>query len=127
MNRSLSLLMVFCILFLTACKVSKPGDMESSIMKNVERTVTIGDKDKKNPVASSPDAIKEGGEHFQHHCQICHGLDGQNTGVPFAEKMDPPVIALTSKDVQEYADGQLKWIIENGISPSGVPAWNSKA
>src|SRR4029077_9294525 len=21
-------------------------------------------------------------------------------------------------------DGQLKWIIENGINPSGMPAWN---
>jgi mono/diheme cytochrome c family protein len=24
--------------------------------------------------------------------------------------------------VQRYTDGQLKWIIENGISPSGMPA-----
>jgi mono/diheme cytochrome c family protein len=123
MNRSLSLLMVFCILFLTACKVSKPGDMESSIMKNVERTVTIGDKDKKNPIASSPDAIKEGGEHFQHHCQICHGLDGHATGVPFAAQMSPPVPDLGDKDSQEYTDGQLHWIVENGIAPSGMPAW----
>jgi mono/diheme cytochrome c family protein len=37
--------------------------------------------------------------------------------------MDPPVKELTSNDVQEYTDGQLKWIIENGIAPSGMPAW----
>jgi hypothetical protein len=30
---------------------------------------------------------------------------------------------LSSKDVQDYKDGQLKWIIENGINPSGMPAW----
>jgi mono/diheme cytochrome c family protein len=24
--------------------------------------------------------------------------------------------------VQSYKDGQLKWIIENGLSPSGMPA-----
>src|SRR5436305_1901038 len=89
MNRSLTLLMLFCILLLAACKVSQPGDVESSIMKSVKRTVTIGDKEKKNPIASSPDAIKEGGEHFQHHCQICHGLDGHATGVPFAAQMSP--------------------------------------
>ncbi|HEX7288095.1 MAG TPA: cytochrome c, partial [Candidatus Angelobacter sp.] len=35
----------------------------------------------------------------------------------------PPVPDLTSKDVQDYADGQLKWIIENGIGPSGMPGW----
>jgi mono/diheme cytochrome c family protein len=37
--------------------------------------------------------------------------------------MDPPVEELSSKDVQEYTDGQIKWIIENGIAPSGMPAW----
>ena len=77
----------------------------------------------KNPIAYTADAAKEGGEHFQHHCQICHGLDGQSTGVPFATKMDPPVADLSVKDVQDYTDGQLKWIIENGIKPSGMPGW----
>jgi hypothetical protein len=28
---------------------------------------------------------------------------------------------VTSKDVQSYTDGQLKWILDNGISPSGMP------
>ena len=40
-----------------------------------------------------------------------------------AEKMAPPVPDLTSKDVQDSADGQLKWIVDNGINPSGVPTW----
>ena len=53
---------------------------------------------------------------------VCHGLDGQNSGVPFAAAMSPPVPRLGSPDVQGYADGQLKWIIEHGIFPSGMPA-----
>jgi mono/diheme cytochrome c family protein len=39
-------------------------------------------------------------------------------------KMDPPVPDLASKDVQTYSDGQLKWIVQNGIGPSGMPGWN---
>jgi len=93
------------------------------VAKEIKSKVTIGGKDDKNPIAYSEAVAKEGGAHFQHHCQICHGLDGQNTGVPFAEQMSPPVADLASKDVQEYADGQLKWIIQNGIAPSGMPAW----
>ena len=46
--------------------------------------ITIGGKNDKNPTPDTPDTVKEGMEHFGHHCQICHGLDGQNTGVPFA-------------------------------------------
>ena len=123
MNRTLGLLTVFCILSLASCKVSKPGDTETSIMKTVERTVAIGDKDKKSPLTSSPDLIKEGQEHFGHHCGICHGLDGHATGVPFAAQMSPPVPDLGDKDIQEYTDGQLHWIVENGIAPSGMPSW----
>src|SRR5260221_676798 len=99
------------------------GSIESAFIKGVKQTVTVGGKDVKNPIADAPENVKEGAEHFQHHCQICHGLDGQATGVPFAGQMSPPVPDMTSKDVQDYADGQLKWIIENGISPSGMPAW----
>lgn len=111
------------LLGMSGCKASEPGQLESSILKEVKKSVTIGGKDVKNPIAYSPEVAKSGQDHFGHHCQICHGYDGQNTGVPFATKMDPPVPELTSADVQEYADGQLKWIIENGIAPSGMPAW----
>jgi mono/diheme cytochrome c family protein len=113
---------LICVLT-CGCKATQPGKVADSVMGGIKRNITVGGKDWKNPVTYSPEAAKEGGEHFQHHCQICHGLDGQNTGVPFALKMDPPVADLASKDVQEYADGQLKWIIENGIGPSGMPGW----
>ena len=121
--KKLLLLSFAATLVITGCKVSKPGSVESALMKEVKKTVTVGGKDVKNPIADAPENVKEGAEHFQHHCQICHGLDGQATGVPFAAQMSPPVPDMTSKDVQDYADGQLKWIVENGIAPSGMPAW----
>jgi mono/diheme cytochrome c family protein len=103
--------------------VSKPGTAESEIAQQIKHKMTVGGKDVPNPIPATEDSIAEGREHFGHHCGICHGLDGQATGVPFADKMSPPIPQLTSKDVQEYKDGQLKWIIENGINPSGMPAW----
>ena len=114
---------LICVSLASGCKAGKPGKIESSMMDGIKRNITVGGKDWKNPILYTPEAARDGGEHFQHHCQICHGLDGQNTGVPFAEKMSPPVADLASKDVQDYTDGQLKWIIENGIEPSGMPGW----
>src|SRR5258708_34940433 len=118
-----TIIAVVCLVALTGCGVEKPGKIESSVIGEIKHAVTIGGKDVRSPGPGPTDAGKEGAEQFQHHCQICHGLDGQNTGVPFAAKMSPPVADLSSKDVQEYADGQLKWIIENGIGPSGMPGW----
>jgi mono/diheme cytochrome c family protein len=113
-----------CTLILCGCQVSKPGKVESKMMKTVKHKLTVGGKGALNPIPPTADNIADGREHFAHHCGICHGLDGQGTGVPFAAKMSPPVADLSSKDVQDYADGQIKWVIENGLDPSGMPAWN---
>jgi mono/diheme cytochrome c family protein len=75
-----------------------------------------------NPLKANAENLAAGKEAFGHYCVACHGMDGQNTGVPFAEKMSPPLAPLISEDVQSYTDGQLKWVIDNGISPSGMPA-----
>lgn len=118
-----ALLMTACLLAAAGCRASQPGEFESRVMQSVKQNVTIGGKDWKNPLPDDDATWQRGKEHFQHHCQICHGMDGRNTGVPFAGKMDPPVADLSEKEVQDYSDGQLKWIIENGISPSGMPGW----
>ena len=73
-------------------------------------------------MAMNAQNLAAGKEAFGHYCTACHGLDGQNTGVPFAETLSPPLPSLASADVQRYTDGQLKWILDNGISPSGMPA-----
>jgi len=110
-------------LVLISCKATGPGGMESTMATEAKK-ITIGGKDLKNPVAASPEAVNEGREHFQHHCQICHGNDGHGTGVPFKDKMSPPVVDLGEKSVQDYSDGQLKWILENGIRFTGMPGWH---
>src|SRR5262249_26966669 len=84
--------------------------------------VLVRDRNQKNPLSPTPENIANGKESFAHYCVACHGLDGQNTGVPFADSMSPPVPSLASRSVQSYTDGQLKWVIENGIFPSGMPA-----
>jgi len=81
----------------------------------------IGNKGQKNPLPATPQTIADGKEAFSHFCIACHGLDGQNTGVPFADRMSPAVPSLASPEVQEFTDGQLKQIIDYGIWPSGMP------
>jgi mono/diheme cytochrome c family protein len=91
-------------------------------MTNVKRRVTVRGKRDSNPVSATPETINAGQRAFSHYCVSCHGLDGQATGVPFAERMSPPVPSLASADVQAYTDGQLKYVIDHGIAPSGMPA-----
>jgi len=111
------------VVLLTSCKVSKPGSFETKFVNGWKHRISVGDKDVKNPVPDTKENVAEGQGHFGHHCQVCHGYDGQNSGVPFAENMSPPIADLASKEIQSFTDGQLKWIIKHGIQPSGMPAW----
>jgi mono/diheme cytochrome c family protein len=115
-------LLSLSVMLLFSCQATSPGDVESRMAAEAKK-MKIGGKDWQNPTPDTPAVGKTGMEHFQHHCQVCHGLDGHGTGVPFAGKMSPPVIDLGDKNVQQYKDGQLKWIIENGIRFSGMPGW----
>jgi S-disulfanyl-L-cysteine oxidoreductase SoxD len=99
-----------------------PGRFESRLMRVAKHKILVGDRQQRNPLVVSPDALADGKAAFSHYCLACHGMDGQNTGVPFADRMSPPVPSLASAEIQSYTDGQLKWVIENGIWPSGMPA-----
>jgi mono/diheme cytochrome c family protein len=110
------------LLLLSGCTVSQPGKFETRFMTGVKRRVTVRGKADQNPLKATPETIADGQKAFSHYCVSCHGLDGQATGVPFAEHMSPPIPSLASADVQAYTDGQLKYVIDHGISPSGMPA-----
>ncbi|HEY6447243.1 MAG TPA: cytochrome c [Acidobacteriaceae bacterium] len=108
--------------FLTGCRAGAPGPKETATMNWIKHSITVRGKDDRNPLEQSAAVAAQGKTAFGDYCIVCHGLDGQNTGVPFADSMSPPVPSLASPNVQRYTDGQLKWIIENGIAPSGMPA-----
>jgi mono/diheme cytochrome c family protein len=123
LRRSSAVLMNSAALFLlVACQVSTPGTFKTRIMQDTKRNLTIGGRADRNPLEPTIQNIHAGQANFTSYCMVCHGLDGQTTGVPFADKMEPPVPDLRSPSVQAYTDGQLRWIIQNGISPSGMPA-----
>ena len=110
------------LLSICGCKVEAPGHLETWIVTRGKHELFIRNKAQKNPLPATPDTLASGREAFSHYCVACHGTDGRNTGVPFAEHMSPPLPALDSADVQSYTDGQLKWILDYGIRPSGMPA-----
>ena len=107
---------------LAGCRVSPPGRAESAVVNWTKHNITVKGTHDKNPIPATADKIESGKETFGFYCVVCHGRDAQNTGVPFAKSISPPIPSLASPDIQSYTDGQLKWIIENGISPSGMPA-----
>lgn len=106
---------------LLGCKATPPSPLEAKSMNFLKHHIFVGNKKQKNPLPDTPATRKDGKEAFSHYCVACHGMDGQNTGVPFVDHVSPPIPSLASREVQSYTDGQLKWILDNGIFPSGMP------
>jgi mono/diheme cytochrome c family protein len=122
MRRTILSTILISAALLQGCKATPPGTAQKVVMNKVKHWFFIRNRNGQNPTAYNAKSAADGKEAFTHYCVACHGLDGQNTGVPFADKMDPPVPSLAGADVQSYTDGQLKWVIDNGIAPSGMPA-----
>jgi mono/diheme cytochrome c family protein len=106
---------------LSGCKASPPNRWEARAVTFAKHHITVGGRNEKNPLPATQENWEDGKEAFAHYCVACHGNDGQNTGVPFADHLSPPIPSLASSEVQTYTDGQLKWILDYGLYPSGMP------
>ena len=121
LKRTVLFALAIASLSLSGCRAKPANKVETHVVNWTKHHVTIGGKKDKNPLHATPETLADGKQLFASYCMVCHGLDGQNTGVPFAQTVSPAVPSLASAEVQAYSDGQLKWIIKNGIWPSGMP------
>ena len=75
-----------------------------------------------NPVEPSKEALSEAMAHFADHCAICHGNDGSGeTSIGTGLYPKPP--DMRQPQTQNLTDGELFYIIENGIRLTGMPAF----
>lgn len=75
-----------------------------------------------NPVPDTPENLREARLHFADHCAICHGNDG-SCDTPFGRNLYPKPPDLRRQPTQKLSDGEIFWIIENGVRFTGMPAF----
>jgi mono/diheme cytochrome c family protein len=103
----------------------QPGAVEEFLARNV-RNMAIARRAKTltNPVEYSAEVIADGRAHFADHCATCHANDGSGkTGI--GQSLWPKAPDLRHAPTQNLTDGELFWIIENGIRFTGMPAWST--
>ena len=77
-----------------------------------------------NPVLESPEDLREARLHFADHCAICHANDGSGHS-EIGEGLYPKPPDLRLAQTQNLTNGELFWIIENGVRFTGMPAFSS--
>lgn len=82
----------------------------------------------RKPISAAPSNLKasteEGDKLFGTECAACHGLDGHKS-TDAGRWMYPRAADLTSREVQQYSDRELFWIVKNGVRLSGMPAFGN--
>ena len=102
-----------------------PGALETRVARfALDRAVARRAPKSPNPVKPGPDALRAGLAHYEHMCVGCHaapGVDPSEAG----EGLNPPAPDLTLGRVQERTDGELFWIVQNGVRMTGMPAFGA--
>jgi mono/diheme cytochrome c family protein len=78
-----------------------------------------------NPVEPSEAVLDRAREHWVDHCVTCHARDGSGD-TAIGRNSYPRVPDITRPGTQRLSDGELFWIIENGVKLTGMPAWGKE-
>ena len=102
----------------------EPGVLETRLAGVARAFAIPADvKARTNPLAGSEDAFWSGLEHYARYCSPCHANDGSGKKTAFGSGLFPKPPDL--REAQEMTDGELFYIIENGIRFSGMPAFGT--
>lgn len=100
----------------------EPTRLESWVARRVRGWAIPGSaRSAPNPIPASPGVLADGRAHFAEHCAGCHANDG--SGRTEGRSMYPPAPDMRGGETQKLADGELFYIIENGIRFTGMPGW----
>ncbi len=105
----------------------EPGRLETFGALTI-RNLAIGRQARglENPVVRTPEVIASGREHFADHCASCHANDGSGD-TTIGRGLYPRAPDMRLSRTQDLSDGELFYIIENGVRLTGMPAWGTGA
>ena len=103
--------------------MAKPSGLETMLARNARHlALPSSAKQAQNPVMDSTEGQRDARRHFADHCAVCHANDGSgDTAIGKGLYPKPPDLRLPA--TQNLADGELFWIIENGVRFTGMPAF----
>jgi mono/diheme cytochrome c family protein len=100
-----------------------PSAMERWIARSARSmALPAGVKERTNPALDSQEELLEARAHWAYHCAICHANNGSGD-TQMGKRMYPPAPDMRLPQTQNRTDGELFYIIENGVRMTGMPAW----
>ena len=103
---------------------AEPTAMETMIASTARHfAVPLSARGARNPVPLTAATVGEGRDHFADHCANCHANDGSGR-TEIGTSLYPKAPDMRSAHTQNLSDGELFYIIKNGVRLTGMPAWS---
>jgi mono/diheme cytochrome c family protein len=103
-----------------------PGSIETRVARTIRGLAIPGDaRGRSNPLGASVEVVQSGLEHFAKYCAMCHGNDGSGKDTPIGRGLFPKPPEMRADATQRLTDGELFYIIENGVRFTGMPAFGT--
>ncbi len=101
----------------------EPSALEKTVARAVRNlSIPRNAKLARNPIPATAENLAEGREHFADHCATCHANDGSGD-TEIGRNLYPKPPDLRLPQTQNLTDGEIFYIIHNGIRLTGMPAW----
>ncbi len=102
-----------------------PTAVESWLARRIRvSSVPASAKGVSNPVPDSQEVLKQARAHWADHCAPCHANNGSGD-VAMGRQMYPPAPDMRKPETQNLTDGELFYIIQNGVRLTGMPSWGT--
>ena len=102
---------------------ANPTALETMMARNARRmAIPAGARKLQNPAADTPENLRDARLHFADHCAICHANEGSGDTM-MGRNLYPKPPDLRLEQTQKLADGEIFWVIENGVRFTGMPAF----
>lgn len=90
----------------------------------ISRAIDASYKDKDNPVALNDANVASARAVYIANCSVCHGASGKGDA-PIGRNLFPPAANLLDSKIAEMSDGEMFWIVENGLAFVGMPSFKN--
>lgn len=105
--------------------VQAPSQLEAGVARRVrDLAIPWRERRAKNPLAGDDEALEQGREMFVANCATCHGVDGGGA-TRIGTNQNPRVPDLRAAATQSLSDGEIHYIVSNGVRFTGMPALDS--
>jgi mono/diheme cytochrome c family protein len=121
-----AVLMVFLMVRRGFSARDEPSWAETFVARRVRSlAVPSRARNAKNPLPPTSEVLADGRGHFADHCAVCHANDGSGR-TTIGQNLYPKAPDMRQDDTQRLTDGELYYIIQNGIRLTGMPAWGEQ-